>query len=190
MTVAVSVTVSVTVSASVSVSEGRVCGSDRGSEHTARPWHGHLRVVHTDRSEKSVEPKRHGAHIEGTEPTHPHRNHEGSKTRRNHEARPPTRPESPQITQMSSDPPAHPKTQRREGAKTQRGWCRDGAPFRLVAAERQAIGSPAAGKKRTSSERERSSPPRFSPATVPGARRFCLSLFPSSAERTAPSPSS
>jgi hypothetical protein len=40
---------------------------------------------------------------------------------------------------------------------------------RIVAAERQAIGSPAAGEKRAISERERSSPPRFSPEASLGA---------------------
>lgn len=45
---------------------------------------------------------------------------------------------------------------------------------RLLTAERQAIGSPVAGEKSVYSERERSSQPAFSPADLPGARRFCL----------------
>ena len=209
-----------TVSVTVSVSEGsdRDSGSGSGREPAARPRHGHLRVVHTDRFEESLEPQRHGEHREGTEPAHPPtsqprrhedtkgftkpparpknaeaqrrraarpptQNHEDTKSRRNHEGHPPAQ-------KHKVAKPTRPKTQRRKGAKTQRGWCSVWAPFRLVAAERQAIGSPAAGEKRASSERERSSSPRFAPVAVPGARRFCLSPFPLSVVETIPPPSS
>lgn len=44
-----------------------------------------------------------------------------------------------------------------------------------MTAERQAIGSPVAGENWAASGRERPSTSHFSPAAVPGARRFCLS---------------
>ena len=128
------------------------------------------------------------------------------RRQREHRAHPPTheKPRSHQDTKgftkppadpktrrrRGAEPPTRPKTQRRKGAKTQRRECRLWAPFRIVAAERLAIGSPAAGEKRAISEREHSSSPRFPPAAVPGARRFCLSPFPLSVEGTVPSPSS
>jgi hypothetical protein len=44
-------------------------------------------------------------------------------------------------------------------------------------AERQAIGSPAAGAKSARSERERSSWPFFARAAAPKARQFCPEFF-------------
>jgi hypothetical protein len=125
------VTVSVAVSVTVSGSEGRVRGSDRGSDPGARPRHDHTGSV------GSRSPVNHRG-TEATErarspATRPRRNHEGTKTRRNHQARPPAL--------------SNAKAQRRKDAKTQRGGGSAWALSRIVAAERQAIGSPAAGKK-------------------------------------------
>jgi hypothetical protein len=72
----------------------------------------------------------------------------------------------------------HPPAHKREGAKTQRRKEADAEPemrSRLLAAERQAIESPAAGEKPDDSGYKHPSSPVFSPADVPRARRFCLS---------------
>jgi hypothetical protein len=58
--------VAVAASVAASVAEGRVRGSDRDSEQAARPRHRHLRVVHTDRFEESIEPQRHRWHRAGS----------------------------------------------------------------------------------------------------------------------------
>ena len=106
--VAVAVAVSVTASVTASVSEGRV----RGSEQAARPRHGHLRVVHTDRFEESIEPQRHGATERAqSPPTRPRRNHEGTKTPRDSPSPPPT------PKRRAAHPPENAKAQRRKDAK-------------------------------------------------------------------------
>ena len=60
--------------------------------------------------DEPLEPQRHGGHREGTEPIHPHRNHEDSKTRRNHEGHPPARKRKGAKTQS---PPTPAPAQRR-----------------------------------------------------------------------------
>jgi hypothetical protein len=49
--------------------------------------------------------------------------------------------------------------------------------YRFLRAERQAIESPVTGEKPDDSGCKLPSPPGFSPAAVPKARRFCLSLI-------------
>ena len=85
--------------------------------------------------------------------------------------------------EKQSRPPTHvanTKTQRHQGhPSTHPHKEADAEPAmrsRLLAAERQATGSPVTGEKRANSECERSSSQRFSLADVPEARRFCRTL--------------
>ena len=81
-------------------------------------------------------------------PTRPRRNHEGTKTRRNHQARPPALSNAEARRRRAAHPTENAKTQRRKGAKSQRRGCRERPFSRFVAAEQQAIESPAAGEER------------------------------------------